>query len=98
MIKEQEKIKIADPKDYNVLVDNLRKIYNNRKIAVKSLSFGIKTGEVFLIKFKFLNRFFILMIFNCLGFWFIGSERSRKDNHLQDANQRYLNFSRPGLY
>jgi len=31
-----------NPKDYNVLVDRLRKIYRNGKVAVNSVSFGIK--------------------------------------------------------
>jgi ABC-type multidrug transport system ATPase subunit len=39
-------IKDEDPRDYTVFVDSLKKVYDNGKLAVNSISFASKQGEV----------------------------------------------------
>ena len=50
--KEKEKILQADPRDYDILVKGVRKVYNeedpaHKKVAVNDLSFSVNKGDVF---------------------------------------------------
>lgn len=47
VLREQETIEQADPRNYSVMVNKLKKIYPGNKIAVDNVSFGINKGEVF---------------------------------------------------
>jgi ABC-type multidrug transport system ATPase subunit len=38
---------LARPEDYAVMIDKVRKVYPNKKVAVDKISLGIKQGEVF---------------------------------------------------
>eukprot|EP01017_Pseudomicrothorax_dubius_P046657 TRINITY_DN8255_c0_g2_i3.p1 TRINITY_DN8255_c0_g2~~TRINITY_DN8255_c0_g2_i3.p1 ORF type:complete len:1028 (+),score=239.16 TRINITY_DN8255_c0_g2_i3:182-3265(+) len=48
---ERQTVESANPRDYSVLVNDMRKVYslgvNRHKVAVESVSFGIKKGECF---------------------------------------------------
>ena len=52
VVKEIKTALRADPEDYEILTQNLRKVYmidgkKEYKVAVDNMSFGIKKGEVF---------------------------------------------------
>ena len=62
MYEEEERIKESETNDAIQIV-GLRKVYNNKTVAVKNLHYGVKKGEIF----GFLGKFKInLFCFFCL--------------------------------
>ena len=46
MYEEEERIKASETNDAIQIV-GLRKVYNNKTVAVKNLHYGVKKGEIF---------------------------------------------------
>ena len=67
MYEEEERIKASETNDAIQIV-GLRKVYNNKTVAVKILHYGVKKGEIF----GFLGNFKInLFLFFC--FFYTGN-------------------------
>jgi ATP-binding cassette subfamily A (ABC1) protein 3 len=66
MYEEEERIKASETNDAIQIV-GLRKVYNNKTVAVKNLHYGVKKGEIFGFLGNFKINFFLFFCFFYTG-------------------------------